>query len=319
MVKAAFGPLVRQAPRGPTHPSPETAPGDAPPEIPPTGEYSLTVPLKDIYYDAELNIRKEFHPTAMDRLGQSMTQDGQYQSVLLSPVCAWWKGGPDGEPWLLVQGSRRYLSAKAIGKESLIAIVKTFPTLADALAANMAENVLHEPVSLYETVMRVHRFTRQYKTLHDPVVMANPETVTIVAKEIANKTGVNLDLCIELVSMVELVSPDIWEKLRYDETKDMIARIEKCKSVGHDSVTRMERWEKQVEWWEAEGWKGPKQVKTPHTASHAKIMDIAAKIRAAKVIRGRDGKLLDLREDVANALADALEWCASPKGKKAPL
>lgn len=291
------------------------------PEIPETGEYSLTVPIQDIHVDPKINIRKEYNPSAMNRLAESLSKRGQFQSILVTPKSSWWSGGPNGEPWLLIQGSRRYFSAQEAKKTSLIVIVKSFKTLEDALAANMEENIQHESISFYESLMRVKQFAMNSKLMGDPGKVASEESIGLVASEISTKCGAPLDFCESMVGLAELVAPEILEKLKYDETDAQLDRVESCKHIGDDSLSRREKYDKQLDWWKREGWNKPRSAwtKKSHGAKPAEILDMASRIRAAKGLKGPSGAWIDLHGAQLEAVCMALEWCAAPKGKQSPL
>ncbi len=126
-----------------------------------------------------------------------------------------------------------------------------------------------------------------------------------------------------MVMLVERVSPDLLDKLRYDETIDQIARIELAANVGGTSLTRQEKYDRQLEWWKNEGWKNTRPPKPPGTltARQEAVVETAQRIKSSRMLKDAAGKTHELTPELAAAICNALEWAVVPKSlkRKAPL
>lgn len=248
------------------------------------------------------NIRGEYDADSIGKLAEQLREQGQLQSVLVEPLE---RPGPEGERFKLVAGYRRYLAAKEAGIDHLFAIVRQFKDDAQALAANAAENIEREQISLYDIIRRIQ------------VLLAQGWSIERIVQE----TGADPTLTPQIVTLLQECAPELIGQLRYDESAKTLSRLQWA-SKHIAGLTKEQKFKNQIEWWRkrtAENWREIKPKKTkPRTASPEKIAELAERIRAARGLQGPGGWVA-LTPGQAEAVADALAWCGSPKGKKVPL
>jgi len=271
------------------------------------GPKSLTVGIHEIFVDPRDNVRSEYDPSKMEQLSESYEKRGQLQSILVMPLPRSYKDKAKlNEKYLLVAGFRRYFAAKKAKVKELIVIVKNFNSREDALSANLEENVNREEISYYDFLMRIKQLVEGGMS----------------AEKISKKSGVPISMAESMTDLVENAAPELLEKFRFDESPGMLMRMQHMvRTVGKD-LSKKHRFEKQIEWWKNEGWrnkyKHTGQFKKK-TASAENMLELAEKIRAAKIIQDSRGRIIRLDETQAEAVADAICWCANPKNKKSPL
>jgi len=278
-------------------------PVERPTEDPPEAETRL-VPLSEIQVVLSDNVRTEYDDDYVEKIGCSIANKGQLQSILIRPLA---EPGPDGEKYRLVAGFCRVLGAKKAGVTSLFAIIREYASEGKASAANTAENIERLELSLYDLVMRFQKFASLGWT---PI-------------QISMETGVELQYTRTVYELATEVAPALLRQLRNDETHDMIVRLQYCanKIKGYD---KEQKFAEQVKWWKAEGWrewekKRVSSVNKPRPASSADIEELADRIRAARGVKAEDDHWVSLSGEQAEAVAGALMWCAFPKSRKSPL
>jgi ParB/RepB/Spo0J family partition protein len=248
------------------------------------------------------NIRSEYDAESISKLAAQLREQGQLQSVLVEPLE---KPGPNGELFKLVAGYRRYLAAKEAGIDHLFVIVRQFEDEAKALAANAAENIEREVISLYDIVRRIRDLLVQGWSV----------------SRIVQETGADPELTPQIATLLQECAPELIAQLRYDESAKTLSRLEWA-SKHITGLTKEQKFKNQIEWWKkrtAEDWREPRPKKgKPRSASPEKIAELAERIRAARGLHGASGWVA-LSPEQAEAVANALAWCASPKGKKVPL
>lgn len=275
----------------------DTAAAVAPDPI--TAEARL-VPVDEILFVPADNVREEYDPESISGLADSLRAKGQLQSILIQPLD---EPGPEGERYKLVAGYRRFLAAKEAGIQELFAIIRDYDE-ETAKAANTAENLEREDIPLYSYLVRI-------KELVDNGWDAD---------RIIFETGMRRDICYRLVE-ISSVAPEVLAHLKHDESLKTISRIQWCakhiKGYGPDDIHK-----KQIEWWNNRGWlkqeQKEKKPQKPRTASPERIVEVAERILAARLIEGPNG-VIKLSSDAAEAVYHALMWCASPKNRKAPI
>lgn len=270
-------------------------------ELPVNVAEARLVPISEILAVPGDNVREEYDPESIDSLAASLKTKGQLQSILIRTLD---EPGPNGERYKLVAGYRRYLAAKQSGVESLFAIIREYSDPDLASAANAAENLEREDVPLYSYCRRLKEFVDKGW----PV------------EKIVHETGISLELCTRLVELVTEVAPELLAKLKYDESAKMIARLQWI-SKHIKGYSQEDKFKRQIEWWEREGWKEleEKKERKAHSASPEKIAELAERIRSARGIVDEKGKWIPLSEEQSSAVANALMWCAAPRRRKAPL
>jgi ParB/RepB/Spo0J family partition protein len=274
-----------------------------PAEDPPNTE-AYFIPLSDLWCREDDNGRTEIDESKIDDLARSLAAKGQLQSILVRRI-----PGPNKEPFKLVAGYRRYRAAAKAGLEGLFAIVKEYEDEFDVLADNAAENVERENLTLYDLVTMFHRFAVKGKW-----------TLTRICIE----TGVEREHAESVYQLATEVAPQLLRILRNDESFDVVERLRYCaKSIrGHD---KEQKFENQIKWWKAEGWKEwdkkrkPRGPNAPKTATADAMEDLASRIRSARGLKSPEGGWVPFTEAQANAVADAILWCANPKKTPHPL
>lgn len=260
------------------------------------------IPLALILAVMPDNIRSEYDAESISKLSAQLLEQGQLQSILVEPME---RPGPNGERFKVVAGYRRYFAAKEAGIPYLFAIIRQFEDEAGALAANAAENIEREQISLYDIVRRIRDLIGQGWSV----------------ERIVLETGADPILTPQLVNVLSECAPELIEQLRYDESSKTLSRLEWA-SKNIKGITKEQKFKNQIEWWKkrtAENWRVPTTQKhKPRSASPEKIGEVAERIRAARGLQGETG-WVPLTVAQAEAVADALLWCASPKNKKVPL
>ena len=257
------------------------------------------IPLELILVSLSDNIRSEYDSESISKLGHQLLSQGQLQSILVEPLP---EPGPKGERFALVAGYRRYFAAKEVGIPALIAIVRDFEDKSAALAANAAENIEREQVSLFDIIRRIRDLLAQEWTV----------------ERIVSETGADPILTPQLVFILQECAPELVDQLRYDESSKTISRLEwAAKNIT--GITKEQKFKRQVEWWKErtqEGWRTlkPKKKGRPRSAAHDKVYEVAERIRAARGLQGPTG-WVSLTLQQAEAVAEALLWSTNPKAK----
>ncbi len=136
----------------------------------------------DILIDPELNSRKTVDPKKIDKLAQSIKAQGLINPPLLIRAAQLGdKYEAEGHPFVLIAGFRRQaaldINAESAGvdenkRECDYRIAPVEWTIADALLANLTENLAREDLSTYELAQQCVQLREEYG---------------LTAKDIANK------------------------------------------------------------------------------------------------------------------------------------
>ena len=133
--------------------------------------------------------RKNFDPTALNELAQSIKSYGVIQPILVTKR---------GERYLIVAGERRFRASKIAEKKTIPAIVKDF-TDAEIKEVALLENIQRQDLNPIETARAIKELQDEYGWTQDALA----EKLGKSRPAIANSLRL-LSLCPEVIELVEL-------------------------------------------------------------------------------------------------------------------
>ncbi len=112
------------------------------------------IPVRSIN-ETKYRIRTSYDPGAMSELAESQENLGQIQPILVTPTT--------GQKYNLIYGSRRLLSLKKKGKQSVTATIVTGVTDQDAIVIALAENLQRESLTPFEEGAAILKLIKEYE------------------------------------------------------------------------------------------------------------------------------------------------------------
>ena len=125
-------------------------------------EYDVfSIPVTDIFYDAEFNCRREFTLGSIETLAGSISKNGLQFPVVVQP----WVGD---HPFRLLAGHRRYVAAVRFLKwENIPASVRPNLTELQARILNYTENLERKDLNILEEALALGHTFNQGQSLRD--------------------------------------------------------------------------------------------------------------------------------------------------------
>lgn len=112
---------------------------------------AFSLPIADIYYDAEFNCRGEFTLQSVEELAENIQQNGLQLPVVVQPISDVADNPPAGYRWRLVAGHRRFKAVTTFLKWTDIpATVRHGLTEREALLFNFNENLERKDLNILE-------------------------------------------------------------------------------------------------------------------------------------------------------------------------
>jgi ParB family transcriptional regulator, chromosome partitioning protein len=146
-------------------------------------------PLDQIAPDPD-QPRKAFDETALAELVESVRRRGVLQPIVLTP-----NPDPEGVPYLILHGERRYRAAQAAGLTAIPAFVEERPLdPAERLFCQLDENDIRQDLSLLERAQALNRLL---------------EASALSRRELASRLGKSVSWLSHLLSVANFKGPSL--------------------------------------------------------------------------------------------------------------